>query len=568
MINLSWIQSHKRELFIVIGLLLAFVVIRLPGLSLPYHQDEWKTAEIVRSHIVGGLAAHPPLTERIYRWGGDVIGADNLRVIPLTFGVLSAALLYLVVRRRSGMYAAIAALSLYSVCMYGVWASLMVDTDGAILPSLFLLAVYVYDRCRRAATTRESYAWVCVAALVITLGLLTKLSAVLILGALAADYLIEVRHRLTRRVFVRALIGILGCGAIAITAIVSAHFFLPSFDVSKMVAHVLYYVRFEGRGYLQILIQAVKALFYLSPLLIVPLVFISRETFKRYRIFVIYLGLGAFFYFVLFDFSQGALDKYLMFSIVPLAAIVGDILTRVLADIPRVRVMQGLSLGGILAAILVSINFLSPQVVPLYPKTEWISAVAHGNWNILMPFTGGSGPLGFYVSFLFIAVSFATAGCMALGALIFPKIRPALLVAVMVVGLTGSAVFIEELLWGRINGSAPKVLAESVAYIASSEIKSVITHADTGAYELNSLGKYAGRFYAVLGNESVHRERFAQHKGHYLVVDFPQLNMSGFYSRFFATCESVFDTSSGAIEAHVYYCPASDPYSIPNYASQ
>src|SRR3989344_1786999 len=114
---ITW--PRKRELLAVFALLTVFVVIRLPGLSLTYHQDEWKTGEIVRSHIVGGLAAHPPLTERIYRWSGDLIGADNLRLVPLVFGAISAALLYLVVRRRAGIHSAIAAIALYAVCMYG-----------------------------------------------------------------------------------------------------------------------------------------------------------------------------------------------------------------------------------------------------------------------------------------------------------------------------------------------------------------------------------------------------------------------------------------------------------------
>jgi hypothetical protein len=98
--------------------------------------------------------------------------------------------------------------------------------------------------------------------------------------------------------------------------------------------------------------------------------------------------------------------------------------------------------------------------------------------------------------------------------------------------------------------------------VARDEIKSVITHADAGAYELKGMGKYAGRFYAVPGYEEAHQKSFAKFDGHYLVVDMPHINNDSFYSKFFQTCQIAFATSSGVIAAHVYYCPHSDPFAI------
>ncbi len=551
----------RREILAALILLAVFIAIRVQGLSLPYHQDEWKNAEMVRSNIVGGLSAHPPLLELIYRWSGDIVGADNLRLMPLAFGVISAWLLYAVVRRRAGIPAAIATMGLYAISAYSVLASLMLDMDGTILPTLFLAAIYAYDRFRDATSSRR-YLWLAGVGAALLLGLLTKLSFVLVVGALALDYLIEVRHRLTRGFLIRTLLAIIGCGAIAAIAIANAHFLIPSFDVSKTIAHALYYAGLEGRGYLQILIQAVKALFYLSPLLVVPLIFLSKDTFAKNRIFFVYLGLGAFFYFVLFDFSQGALDKYLMFTIVPLAAIVGTILAGALKGLTVRSLAGGVIFGGVCATILTALNLLSPSVLPLYPKTEWLSAIAAGNWNILMPFTGGNGPIGVYVSFLVLAFGFGVSAALALLARYVPRVRHALLVALIVVGVAFNAIFIEEYFFGRINGSAPMVLRASLAYVQDSDVKGIITHADTGAYELKGMGKYAGRFYAVPGYEEGHKLLFSSFSGNYLVVDVPKLNEDGFYAKFFSTCTVKFATSSGVISAHVYYCPHSDPYAI------
>ena len=557
----SFLWMGKREAVAVLLLLAAFIAIRILGLSLPYHQDEAKIGELVRSHMVGALSGHPPLTELLYLSAGDMVGSDHLRLIPLAFGVLSAILLYAIMRRRTGVHAALAALSLYAICMYGVFASLMVDTDGAVLPTLFLAAVYAYDRFRDSASVRSSYAWLAVLALALVVGFLTKLSFVLVLGALALDYIFEMRHRLTRGLLVRAAIAALGCCGFALAAIASTHFFLPSFDASQTIIHALYYVRFEGRGYLQILIQAVKAVFYLSPLLLIPLVFLSKDALAKNRIFVVYLALGAIFYFILFDFSQGALDKYLMFTVVPLAALVGTILADALRGLTMRSLVVGTLIGTVCAAVLVALNFLSPEVMPLYPKTEWISAIAHGHWNILFVFTGGDGPTGFYVSFLVIAVGFLVSFALAVIAYV-SRMRQALLVALIVLGVAFNGIFIEEFLFGRINGSAPDALRASLEYIQNADVAGVITHAEAGAYELRGMGKFSGRFYAVPGYEEGHRALFAAHTGQYLVVDIPHLNERGFYSKFFSTCTPVFVSSSGVIRAYVYDCAGSDPYAI------
>lgn len=552
----------KRELVAIVALLCVFIAIRLPGLSLPYHQDEGKIGEIVRSHLVGALSGHPPLTELLYLGAGALTGSDHLRLIPLSFGLLSAVLLYAIVRRRAGVHAALAALALYAICMYGVFASLMVDTDGAVLPTLFLAVVYAYDRFREAASRRSSYAWLAVVVLALVVGFLTKLSFVLVLGALILDYLFEVRQRLTRRLLIRAALAVLACGGVAVVALASVRFLIPTFDVSETITHALYYVRFEGRGYLQILIQAVKAMFYLSPLLLVPLVLASKDSLVKNRIFVVYLALGAFFYFVLFDFSQGALDKYLMYTVVPLAALAGTILADALRGLTVRSFAVGALLGTTCAAALVALNFLSPEVMPLYPKTEWISAVAHGHWNILFAFTGGDGPIGFYVSFLVIAVGFIASAILGLLALCMPRMRHALLVALIVLGLAFNAIFIEEFLFGRINGSAPDALRTSLMYIRNADVNGIITHAEAGAYELRGMDKFSGRFYAVPGYEEGHRALFAKHQGQYLVVEVPLLSEQSFYRKFLNTCTPAFTTSSGVIHAYVYDCAGSDPYAI------
>jgi len=132
-----------------------------------------------------------------------------------------------------------------------------------------------------------------------------------------------------------------------------------------------------------------------------------------------------------------------------------------------------------------------------------------------------------------------------------------MLISVLLIGLIYNGVFIEELVYGRINGSAPEVLHEALSFIADNkEIKQVITYNDIGAFELTALNKYGGRFYAAPQFEQSHIERFAAFSGEYLVVNIPLLYQAGFYGKFFSSCQTIFETRSDRIEAKVYHCPS------------
>jgi len=544
-------------LTIGIVLFILFLALRLPGLSLPYHQDEWKLVLASTSaERAGSFFAHPPLTQLFFRLDRALFGPEAMRFLPFGFSIASAWLLFVILRRRWDEKTALMSLALSGVVFYGVWASLQLDTDGAILPFFFLLALYFYDRWN-STSTEQSRRWLILLALALLFGLLVKLSFVLAVGALALDFvLMSAAARFSWKRFVWTALGMLILGALFIVSLVITHFLYPFFDWRIMLTHASSYAD-GGRNYLQILVQVLKAVFYLSPLLVVPLLFFSRDVIKRLRPFFLYIILGLVFYLGLFDFSRAALDKYLAYLIVPLVAINAVIISRILAGINNRQIKIGLLVGGFLALGLVSLNLLPHQVFPLYPKTEWFAKVWRGDWLILNPFTGGSGPAGFYVSFFFLILSFITTFALGLFGLIKRVGRPAMVVAILVVGLAYNIVMAEELLLGRLNGSLPQVLQSTLVFLKSSpNIKSVITYNDIGAYKLSQIGKYAGRFYATPQFEEAHKERFAEHNktgGYYLVIEMPLL-YDGFYKNFFARCRIVFETRSGVIPGRVYHC--------------
>lgn len=556
-----------RIIAIVLVVVLVFLALRLPGIGLPYYQDEWKN--VSASATVAGAGqffAHPPLMQILFVLDYKLFGPDAFRVLPLIFSLASLVLLYFVVRRSVNQRAAGWAVFLGIFCFYNILGAIQPDVDGAILPFFFLLAVFAYDKVTALGTGAPlgrvpgaKAKWLMILfVLALLAAMLTKLSAALMVGAFILDFLWRNRkNRPLAHVGLAAAFGaVFSLIFVALLYIIQAIY--PAFSIQFMLTHAHQFTD-GGRNWLQIAVQGIKALYYLSPLMIAPLVFISRETLRKTRVYWLYLVLGFIFYFVLFDFSQGALDKYLMFSVIPLAVINGVILAG-LDFSNRKHLKWGIVSGLVVALLALRLNWLHPAVLALYPKSEWFGHVLHGNWNILTPINGGSGPMGFYVSFLFIAVSFGLAiAVAALSRMMRSKgkdfVIPAMFV-ILAVGLAYNFVFAEEYFHGRVNGSAPAVLSQAVDFLkVHPEVGPILTYNDIGSRELAEIGRYAGRFYVAPQFEEGHRQLFAKFRGYYMIVDVPHIYENSFYGHYFAACRAVWNGGSGRITGAIYSCP-------------
>lgn len=545
-------KVNRALLFI----LMLFALIRLPGIDVPYYQDEWKNVNASESmESAGNFFAHPPLMQVMFVIAHNIFGMDWFRVFPLIIGLASAVLLYLVVRRRYGERPAIISLVLFSISFYNILGSLVPDVDGAILPLFFLLALYSYDHFNDGNSLYKKR-WFVVFCALCLIGLLIKLSFIIVIGAFILDYAWNRRRDINTR-------GILWIGGLISTFVVLytgillvVEYAYPAFRIDAMLGHAESYSAEAAISYMQIIVQSMKAIYYLSPILLVPLLFITRDTLKRTSIFFAYILVGLAFYLVLFDFSRGALDKYLIFLVAPLSAICGLILSRLLDQgVDRKVIVKSLCVGFAVSVVLVLLNFLPHAVLALHPKTEWFSRVLHGSWNVLTPMTGGSGPLGFYVSFLFIAASFLASLVATVIALLKREWRTYSLAIIFAIAISYNAVFAEEYMYGKINGSTSDVLAKLVSSVRTSDsITQVITYNDIGAHQLSVMNKYAGRFYANPDFEEGHRIRFANFQGHYMVIDIPHLYENGFYGEFFKGCKVILEESSRAIKGRVYDC--------------
>ena len=448
--------SNKKEYLLFFGIIILFFALRLPAIHAPYHQDEYKWPIIVNPELTEpGVIPHPPLSEAIYRATRNFFGDENFRVTPLIFSLINLTLIYIIVRRRYGVGAALWSSLFFALSFFSVLASLMIDTDGAVLPFFFLLSILFYDYFSSSTGNKKFlFGGLLVAALI--LGMLVKFSFALVIGALILDFVWNHKEKLNRKNILYALSGLISFAVLVALLMFVAQKLFPGFDLQKIIAYSETFMKgFGSRNFFQSGIQFVKALFYLSPFLVlsflisllVPRSFseVGSPYSKDLKLFHLFLALGLIFYLILFDFSAGALDRYFQFMIVPLCIIAGVFSAEnFLSSSPSLLRRHASKIIFLLCVFFVFLTQFLDQYVPaLHPKAEWIDRILSFNWNFLYPFSGGSGPLTFYVSFIFIALSWIL-GAVFTGLYLWKKnLQKEIWVAFLILGLFYNAVFIE-----------------------------------------------------------------------------------------------------------------------------
>jgi hypothetical protein len=236
---------------------------------------------------------------------------------------------------------------------------------------------------------------------------------------------------------------------------------------------------------------------------------------------------------------------------VPLCLITGTVISRFkIEDIE----FKNYILPIIIAVTIFFLQFFNHFAPSLYPKTDWIERIYGLRWNFLFPFSGGSGPTGFYISFAFMGLIWVCALIFAAYGL-SKQAKGQALAAILILGLMYNAVFIEEYLFGRINGSVNKLFALTKAEIKSNlEIKKVVVYNDIGGYEIQKLGKYERRLYAAPQFEDTYRGFFGDFSGHVLYIDIPKIYEKSVYFDYMSKCKNILKQSDQYITAKILDC--------------
>ncbi|MBI3099414.1 MAG: glycosyltransferase family 39 protein [Planctomycetes bacterium] len=256
-----------------------------------------------------------------------------------------------------------------------------------------------------------------------------------------------------------------------------------------------------------------------------------------FRLPLLFLGVHAAFYLVLFDFSGRPLERYLEFSIAPLAMVAGasvDLMLR-LERKPWLSALMDALLPSGVVLLLVAATFGSELApIPLYPKEIMLSRLKDRQFGFLIPFTGGSGPIGFYIPASLVIGVWVIAGAgLLLEWIARGRNRAMALGLIVAAGLGSSGGFLEEYVAGSRYGAMSRQAREVLSH--SSLRSPVLTYNDVGLYELRRSGAYGGRFYARPEYWEENRRKILQFamEGYILVFEFPPMDPAGPYSRLF-----------------------------------
>lgn len=529
-----------------------FIFTRFLGLGQIYHQDEYRWATIVNPAFEESLGSHPPMNRLALGLAGRVLGYDNLRVAPFVFSILNLWLIYLISFKLSGnKKTAYIASGLFTVNIYSLISNLQIDIDGAILPFFVLACYYAYLNLSGREITKK---WVFIFFAAVAGGLLTKLSFLLFIGALVIDQLLGVYYS-KDKTGLKIILKKARPWAVGFLAISGVFYYFYATRLGVVIEYAWHFnsLNFSSRAYFDLIFKIFKSFVWLSPLLALPVIYglLKKELLNKYRLWFLYLFINLVFYLVLFDFSTLTVERYFMFMVVPAVLISAEAMSVLLEkQNPRKNFYIIVAAAFILISYL--ILSLPHDIIPLNPKEAYLDMVKSLDLKFLIPFTGGSGPSGFYFSALFIMLSWLVA-IVSLTLAVLKKQKSIFLTMFVIVGLGYNIFFDGEYLFGSVYGSVDKVAKETIEYVNSEDtIGKVITYYDIGAYYLRLNGKYYSRFYTAPKRDYI--PKIANYRGQYLIVDFPAIDKGGRYWPLIAKCPLIKQFRDKMVESYVFDC--------------
>lgn len=536
-------NPNYHRWFAFIGIIVFALILRGFALGQIYHQDEYKWAQIVDpAYGLQGTIPHPPLGEFLYHHWGSWFGFGALRGLPFLITIVNFALLgVLILRERSEKHLLIT-YALLGCSLAGVIASVQIDIDGAILIFWTLLAwlgarIWLDEGCSHGV-------WILLAACVG--GMLSKLSFILVPTALAIPWLFSFRKHVTKKTLgIGAIVVIVGMAALLLPAVQELGFIQYAKSISVGGLH--------SRSWSQLLLHNTKVLVMLGPAVLLFIYGCVTQP-RRYVREIWYSVVQVTFYDILFDFTHRAIDRYLLVLCIPVVLVAADVLTQWMKHLDdRKRFLRIIPLVPLVLTAVVCM--LPKALVPLHPKAAFLARVTSGDLRFLIPITGGSGPIGFFIPADVVFAMFAMLFIVIVVGIYRPFMRRCMSYTAMVIILVYGVVFSLEYSRGIFYGSASQVAKSALRYIQENgDIQNVITYNDIGGWELGEMGKYFKRFYMNPEFAETNERKFSQYNGHYLVVSMPPLNPASKQARYFTECEQVYQNRSKRVMSQVYDC--------------
>jgi len=531
---LNLYDIRRLDLLLFGSALIFWFLLRIPTLDHVYHQDEYKWAINLRELGLDSLP-HPPLVPFIFDTFGNFFGFQNLRIVVLMFSlILFLAQTVAVAKYLDSSTAAIFAFAV-AINPYAAIMSTQIDIDGTFLPLIQTFFIVLLIKRSHKKTSANSL----LLFLVIILGYFIKLSFIISVLTFAFSVFLISSLRSYRLLAIQILIA-----SVLIVLLIQNQF---SYTVSY-VGNFLSGNFFE-RSWSQVIILLSKVVLLIGPLI---LVFIFRDAMvsKLAKVVSIWTAVNLIWYLIIFDFSERAIDRYLQSLTYPGILLFSYWCSKLL--------IKGYLLRT--AVFLVSLMFVALPILwasrdfdtmSLHPKNLYIERLLTFDLNFLFPLFTASGPLGFFISFNFLVVSFMVSLVLILvnyiprGNLVSSQFIIAL---VTVYSLTLSI----ENATGVLYGDSNAVVKELVRDIDRNQ--RVLTYNDIAAYELIEKGSYSGRLYMRPDWQESKMEIMRNFDDFFMYVNMPPIDSAKWLFEELDRCSITSEDADGKIVGRLYDC--------------
>ena len=523
------LKSNSSFLYLNCLVLALWVLIRVSYRSQILHQDEYKWALFLENGRLVDFP-HPILSPFVYHLFLNFFGIENLRLVPIIISFLGHVLAVLLVYRELGYSRSLIFNLLLTLNPFVILGNYQIDIDGSFL--FFFIVLYVYISTDKSLTNFKSRY---ITSVIVILGILTKFSFILIL---VAHLLSNIKER--KKVKVNSSIIYL---MISLATILIIQFIQPltaSYSGGFIGSIV------SQRNTSQIIFLTAKSLLWLGPILF----FIKFNPRKRNlsevsSLFNFYIVTLFLFYFILFNFSDRAFDRYLLAFCLPVIYLAVEKISKTFKIIDYKNIFFILIFVSLVVFLYTSrTNF---EVIPLHPKQEFVSKIFTLDFNFLIPFFTGSGPIGFYVPFSLLFASFF----LTLVCIIFHKSKTFASLAISSVLLL-NLFFLIESTTGYFFGSASKVAKESIVKIPAG-VKT-ITYNDIGGYELHKKNSYFKRVYLNPSWRNEQQSKFENYQGLFLLIDMPAIDNKSWLLEELKKCNTIYSIEDKKIRGAVFTC--------------
>ncbi len=431
----------------LLAILIVAAILRLFVATQPFEEDEYHWAgSAERGDWLGSVMRNSPLSIYFMQGFVKLFGLSVLAVrLPfIIVGLMTITAIYFFTRKWAGEKTALLATALLALSPHHILASTQATYEGSFLTLFFFLTV-------AAVIERKHF----LSGIFFGMALLSKTSAFVLLPPIIFLLCLKDTKLLdaAKITIINVIMGF---------AIFFAGFGLPSIVAQSpafinSIAQLLSQTGFHRENILLLLIQYAQAIIWIGPLLLFAPLFASWNKNKKFWLIIGYIIL---FYTVIVKDNFPPMERYMMILLPFFALLSAEGIASLKLARKNIAVLSIVFCAAVIGGV--ALQVMNNEILPFSQKTTFITQALNFSWNFLVPVSGSSGPIGFYIPYSIIAIAFIICGLLSI-AYFFSKNKLCLLL-VIAIGMGYSTLYYAEYATGAFNGRIPEASRAVISY--------------------------------------------------------------------------------------------------------